>query len=94
MSRTKVAHSTESENLCTAIQPDGRNQRCIRFEDHEGPHQTFVAEWGEGDPVSHRRQLRQARCMNPGRKTEGRVAVFAPGGVHSFSSVRRYENRS
>jgi hypothetical protein len=32
--------------------------------------------------------------VNPGRKTDGRVAVFASGGGQPFSSVRRYENRS
>ena len=42
--------------LCQALQPDGRFQRCIRFEAHPGPHQTFVAEWSEGDQSSRRRQ--------------------------------------
>jgi hypothetical protein len=32
--------------------------------------------------------------VNPGRKTEARVPVFAHGGIQPFSSMRRYENRS
>ena len=42
--------------LCRAVQPDGGGQRCIRFDGHEGPHQTFVAEWSNGESVSRRRQ--------------------------------------
>jgi len=46
----------QDAGLCQAIQPDGKFQRCIRFQDHPGPHQTFVAEWGDGDACSRRRQ--------------------------------------
>jgi len=53
------SHNPEDTGLCPAIQPDGRHQRCIRFGDHSGPHQTFVAEWGEGEPCSRRRQTRE-----------------------------------
>jgi hypothetical protein len=62
---SKLKAFEPSEGLCTAVQPDGRHQRCIRFEQHEGPHQTFVAEWAEGELASHRRQLRQPRIVNP-----------------------------
>lgn len=41
--------------LCGAIQPDGRRQKCIRFQDHLGPHQSFVAEWNAADSHSRRR---------------------------------------
>ena len=56
--RRKNNDTTPNTDLCTATQPDGRFQRCIRFHGHDGPHQTFVAQWGEGDSVSHRRQPR------------------------------------
>jgi len=46
----------QAAGLCQATQPDGKFQRCIRFHDHPGPHQTFVAEWSDGDACSHRRQ--------------------------------------
>jgi hypothetical protein len=51
----KYQKPTET-GLCQALQPDGRFQRCIRFENHPGQHQTFVAEWNEGDANSRRRQ--------------------------------------
>ena len=53
MRKTTQGNAT---HLCEATQPDGRMQRCIRFEGHDGPHQTFVAEWSEGDVESRRRQ--------------------------------------
>jgi hypothetical protein len=90
MTKTKVAHLNDSEHLCTAIQPDGRNQRCIRFEDHEGPHQTFVAEWCDGEAVSRRRQVRQARCVNPPRRTESRFPAFSSRTAQAFPTARGY----
>ncbi len=93
MNKTKAGLPNESEHLCTAVQPDGRTQRCIRFQDHEGPHQTFVAEWCDGDATSRRRQTRQARCVNPGRKAETRLGTFAPRTFQTLPPARRYENR-
>ena len=44
-----------SHQLCNAPQPDDPARRCIRYESHPGPHQTFVSEWNEGDKESRRR---------------------------------------
>jgi hypothetical protein len=60
----KLNHPTDS-GLCQSIQPDGKLQRCIRFENHPGPHQTFVAEWTEGEPCSRRRQTREPMGAAP-----------------------------
>lgn len=61
--------------LCRAVQPDGGGQRCIRFDGHEGPHQTFVAEWSNGDSASRRRQpahAKSAQAAYPNRPQEGK----------------------
>jgi len=42
--------------LCSAQQPDKHTGQCILYCGHQGPHQTFVAEWNEGAAHSRRRQ--------------------------------------
>jgi hypothetical protein len=42
--------------LCRCQQPDKQTGHCILYDGHEGPHQTFVAEWNDGAPNSRRRQ--------------------------------------
>lgn len=44
-----------SHQLCNAAQPDDPARRCIRYENHPGPHQTFVSEWNDGDKEARRR---------------------------------------
>ena len=45
-----------SHQLCNARQPDDEARRCIRYLNHEGPHQSFVAEWNDGDREARRRR--------------------------------------
>ncbi|HME06893.1 MAG TPA: hypothetical protein VKG25_07575 [Bryobacteraceae bacterium] len=64
---TNMNNQNPKDNgLCQAVQPDGRSQRCIRFQDHPGPHQTFVAEWNDGDDSSRRRQTPVRTVAPPG----------------------------
>jgi hypothetical protein len=62
------------KQLCNAPQPDHPMHRCVRFNQHTGPHQTFVAEWADGDVNSRRRPPRQLRADVP------RAINSQPGG--------------
>src|SRR5688572_2127981 len=57
--------------LCSAQQPDKPTGQCILYCGHEGPHQTFVAEWNEGAVNSRRRQPRSARPVSHRAETPG-----------------------
>jgi hypothetical protein len=41
--------------ICSVPEPSSPTGRCILFRHHNGPHQSFVSEWGEGELKSRRR---------------------------------------
>jgi hypothetical protein len=47
-------------DLCSAEQPDNTCRQCILYKGHVGPHQSFVAEWSEGDLKARRRNAPSA----------------------------------
>ena len=53
------------KRLCCAPQPGDASRHCIRFHDHTGPHQTFVAEWNDGDINSRRRPALHFKAARP-----------------------------
>ena len=53
------------KQICNAPQPDDPRHHCVRFHDHTGPHQTFVAEWKDGDSNSRRRPALHFRNGRP-----------------------------
>ena len=58
-------HARRESVLCSAQQPDKSTGRCILYCGHQGPHQTFVAEWQEGAANSRRRQTRFTMQRTP-----------------------------
>ncbi|HZT28404.1 MAG TPA: hypothetical protein VFA33_00875 [Bryobacteraceae bacterium] len=64
-----------SHQLCNARQPDDEARRCIRYLNHEGPHQSFVAEWNDGDREARRRRpqpLETTTRQEPARRGKKR----------------------
>jgi hypothetical protein len=86
-----INKSESAGHLCNHIQPDGRMQRCIRFEGHEGPHHTFVAEWNTGELESRRRQQRSVCPTTPAnaRQNGNRARTTPPPHI-----ARRAESRA
>jgi hypothetical protein len=41
--------------LCKAAQPDHTCRNCFLYQGHSGPHQTFVAQWTDGEEYARRR---------------------------------------
>jgi len=64
---------TRMKQLCNAPQPDHPTHHCVRFQQHSGPHQTFVAEWKDGDLNSRRRPALPFRAGNQTGKRQPAV---------------------
>jgi hypothetical protein len=65
-----------SLQLCNIPQPDDTARRCIRYENHPGPHQTFVSEWNEGDKEARRRPRPATAAPKHHPKWNGRSKPF------------------
>src|SRR5258708_26186003 len=79
-----------SHQLCNAPQPDDPARRCIRYADHQGPHQTFVSEWNEGDKDSRRRpRPASAAPKHEPKGKPNRRPFRRPSTARHFANVSR-----
>jgi hypothetical protein len=67
------------KQLCCIPQPDDSSRHCILFHQHTGPHQTFVAEWKDGDANSRRRPALHFRKKQTNTRPSGMGGNRVPG---------------